>query len=399
MNMVIYNEGFLGIYGMVLKLELLIPGCFYIPFLQDVKGIGHLVALVFSVVLVVRVVRQEQRHQVFKMKRTFDITINTGIRIIVSVFIFLISFSLASAQELTLIDCISGSPISDVIVTQNEENRFLGISNQSGIVKWSNRDNLKLLHFKKLGSLDTIVAISKNQTSLCLIQKLTQLQIVEIEGKSIPLHKQFEKFIEKNKTLLSDEVDTLYYAFNYKMDVPETGGECEMSGVLMIPLTSPLKRIYSGGYSVEFCSLQIIVNPEFYNSPIFLDFMKTEAAQFFNYDPMRKGIYLRNIKQDMVVNKVIRGDSTQFYCQGYGFTKKHYFSSSPVFNKDSIIVWDEILYEQFDKPRENKNAEKLRQQESVLKYVLKERLYLNNLELKGVKSAWDWNYNAQYQMQ
>ena len=82
--------------------------------------------------------------------------------------------------------------------------------------------------------------------------------------------------------------------------------------------------------------------------------------------------------------------------------KKHYFLSSPVFDKDSIIVRDEILYEQFDKPRENKNAEKLRQQESVLKYVLKEKLHLDNLDVKGNMRAWDWvewDYNAQIQLQ
>src|SRR5690554_6613027 len=127
------------------------------------------------------------------MKRTYDNIIESGTRSIVSVFIFFISFSFASAQELALTDCNIGSPISDVIVTDSRENRFLGITNQKGIVKWSKRESPTLLHFKKLGSLDTVLTVLKNQTSICLMQKLTELQIVEIEGKTIPLHEQFEQ--------------------------------------------------------------------------------------------------------------------------------------------------------------------------------------------------------------
>lgn len=127
--------------------------------------------------------------------------------------------------------------------------------------------------------------------------------------------------------------------------------------------------------------------------------MKTEAARWFNYDPMRKGIYLKRIKEDMVIDKVIRSDSTIFHIRSYGFTKKNYFYGFPVFNKDSIIVRDEILIEQFDKPRESKNAQKIRQQESVLNYVLKDKLYLDNIEAKGSMDAWELEYNAQIQLQ
>lgn len=186
------------------------------------------------------------------MKKTLNIGMDTGTKKIVSVFIFLISFISASAQELTLTDCDTGKPISDVIVTRSDESRFLAITNHNGIIKWQKLDKPKVFHFKKLGSLDTSVTLSQNQTSLCLIQKLTQLQIVEIEGKYVPLHQQFEMFIEKNKPLLSDKTDSLYYDFNYKMVAPETGEKCEMSGVLMIPLRSPAKQKYRGGMHLHF---------------------------------------------------------------------------------------------------------------------------------------------------
>src|SRR5690554_4542592 len=217
---------------------------------------------------------------------------------------------LSVAQELIIKDCTTNEPIGDVIVYKDK--RFMGISNQAGIVRFKDTTENLIFRFKKLGAIDTTVVFSSYPTGVCLLQKANELPSVTVEGKQIPLHKQFELFINKNKEFLTQGTDSLYYSFTTVRMMPESGLKYEMKGIVMIPLKSPLKGKYSGQWKSCYCSLQITVDSGLLNTSIFKDYLKNEAAYFFSYDPLRKGIYIKKMKEGMVVDKIVYSDSTQF---------------------------------------------------------------------------------------
>lgn len=187
------------------------------------------------------------------------------IKIALVSFICFNALHLFSQQRLTITDCYSGEPISDVIITRDIKKSPLAYTNHKGVAEWKRSEERTVLNFKKLGSLDTNVMISPRQTTLCLHQKVNELERVEIEGKTIPLHKQFEQFIQKTVSVLPTEDDSLYYSFSYTLEVPDSGWICHFSGEIIVPANSYRKR-NSGACGGEYCKLHIKVNPKFYHS-------------------------------------------------------------------------------------------------------------------------------------
>lgn len=312
-------------------------------------------------------------------------------------FLFFNTLHVSGQHRLTITDCSSGEPISDIIITNEHKRTPLGYTNQNG-AEWKRGEVSKTLNFKKLGSVDTSVVISPRQTNLCLYQKVNELEHVEIEGKRIPLHKQFEQFIEKTVSVLPAEDDSLYYSFQYTMEVPDSGWICHFAGEVVIP-TNSYKRAYGGAFGGHYCTLRIKVNPDFYHSEWFAKLNRIQISQYYlSYDLIRKRYpYRKRIKEEMVAGKISLGDSTLFYVEGYGGNRKYYFRSRPIFNADSILIQNNVTYEQYDIGYGIDNSTLTVLEESIMIYQLENELRIESLEVDG---DYTWNgvkYKIQFQ--
>lgn len=317
--------------------------------------------------------------------------------------IFLVSFfclhvsCLYGQQSLTVNDCKTGEPIPDIYITSSKQNISLGHTDQNGLVKLTSVRIDEILHFKKVGSVDTIIVLKSDQTTLCVHQKVNHLELVVISGDSIPLSKQFGHFLKKTENVLPMMDDSIYYSFNYFMQVPDKGWECTVSGTIMTPVNS-YKKVNSGVFGGKFCEVNIKVNPEFYQSGLFSRLNTLLLVDYYlNYDLLRKKFpYRKKIRDEMMKGKSVQGDSTVFYVEGFGTNRKHTFSSEAVFNKDSILIRDNVVFRHFEKAYHGEESVLLGREESRMEYKFEDLLRINSLNVDGVYSKDETTYRVQF---
>ena len=267
---------------------------------------------------------------------------------LVSIFLVL-SQQLICQTVLTIVDCKTDKPISDLYILNGSDNSFLGYTRKEETVQLKGNKIPEKLRFKKLGALDTTVVLSPGQTKLCLHRRTNELGSVEINGKFIPLHEQFKQFIEKTVEVLPMEDDSLYYSFQYAIEVPDSGWTSTISGVALIPMNSYKKRL-AGGYTGKICSLKIEADSDFYEQELFSKINTNYIPRIYlGYDFLRKSFRYRvKIKDGMVSEKQIRVDTTLFYVNGFGIKKNYTYASIARFNQDSILTnvkWTAHTYE------------------------------------------------------
>jgi|GEM_PF-1743262 len=131
----------------------------------------------------------------------------------VLMFLCTSNFIFAQIIEITVTDCETKEPISDVQI-YTEAQKFLGTTNKEGQARLQNIDNDKI-NFKKLG-YDPLLLTATQLHDICLYKKSQELSEVVINYKKANFYDTLITLRNKNKTDFLNYEGILTYSFIYK---------------------------------------------------------------------------------------------------------------------------------------------------------------------------------------
>ena len=196
--------------------------------------------------------------------------------------VFIVCFSLSAQKEILLkiSDCETDDSLIECLI-YSKSGEFLGLTNKSGECKilLKGNEKKKIVYIQKYGFRTIIDTLYPDENNICMEKLSVSLDEVEIKS-DFNVKDYLLELIKNTKENSLKKNDTVFYQFEYRLEVPDSNWSDRLSGILVIPFRSIDKKYWQLVYYTQY---EHEINSHFKESELYEKCPENRITQEINY--------------------------------------------------------------------------------------------------------------------